>query len=445
MTDRTNSLNSLLAAQVPLALVLLMAGLGYYAGQPPRPVPAAASPESFSAERALAHSQILSRESHPAGSEALERDRDYILAQLKRCGVEAEIQRETIITGHALSYVENVLGRIPGTNNNGSFILTAHYDSVYSGPGAGDDGSGVITMLETARALMAGPRLQNDIVFAFTGDEERGMKGIRAFTRHPWAQNVGVVLGLEGRGYHGPSYMFETSPGNLWLIQQLCKAGVNPRANSLMYEVHRRTPNATDYGAIKNDGFPGYNVSFVGGLCYYHSANDKPGNLSPASIQHHGSYALGLARYFGDMPSEEFKKARQADSDAVYGNVFGSWLLCYPARFSRPIAWIAGAAFVAALALGFLRRRLKLREMAAGSLGLLGAVLAAGLVDGILLWMAYRAHGVYIIYRESLYTAGFAFAGLAAAAAIFLPLSRRFGVGSLWAGALVWLAVAIGV
>ena len=340
--------------------------------------------------------------------------------------------------------MENVLGRIPGTNNNGSFILTAHYDSVYSGPGAGDDGSGVITMLETARALMAGPRLQNDIVFAFTGDEERGMKGIRAFTRHPWAQNVGVVLGLEGRGYHGPSYMFETSPGNYWLIQQLCKAGVNPRANSLMYEVHRRTPNATDYGAIKNDGFPGYNVSFVGGLCYYHSANDKPGNLSPASIQHHGAYALGLARYFGNMPSAEFKKARQADSDAVYANVFGSWLVCYPARYSRPIAWIAGAAFVAAVALGFLRRRLKLRDMAAGALGLLGAALAAGLVTGGLLWLAYRAHGVYIIYRESLYIAGFAFVGLAAAAAVFLPLFRRFEVGSLWAGALVWLAAAVG-
>ncbi len=239
--------------------------------------------------------------------------------------------------------------RIPGTNHNGSFILTAHYDSVYSGPGAGDDGSGVITMLETARALMAGPRLQNDIIFAFTGDEERGSQSIRAFTRHPWAQNAGVVLGLEGRGCHGPSYMFETSPRNYWLIRQLCRAGVNPRANSLMYEVHRRTPNGTDYGAIKNDGFPGYNVSFVGGLCYYHSANDTPGHLSPASIQHHGSYALGLARYFGNMPAAEFKKARQADSDAVYANVVGSWLVCYPARYGRPIAWIAGAVFVAAV------------------------------------------------------------------------------------------------
>jgi hypothetical protein len=444
MTDRENSSSLSLAAQIPFALVVFTAVLGYYAGQPPRPVPATASPDWFSAERALAHSQILSREPHPAGSEALEHGRDYLLAYLKHCGLEAEIQRETVIQEHSLSYVENVLARIPGTNNKGSFVLTAHYDSVYSGPGAADDGSGVITMLETARALMAGPRLQNDVVFAFTGDEERGMRGIQAFKQHPWARNVGVVLGLEGRGYHGPSYMFETSPRNYWLIQHLHKAGVNPRANSLMYEVHRRTPNATDYGAIKNDGFPGYNVSFVGGLCYYHSANDNPSHLSAASIQHHGSYALGLARYFGNMPLAELKKARQADSDAVYANLFGSWLVYYPARYSRPIAWLAGAAYVAAVAIGFRRRRLTLEEMAAGALGLLGAALAAGLVTGGLVWLAYQAHGVYILYRESLYVGGLAFLALAAAAAVFLPLSRRFGVGSLWAGALVWLVVGVG-
>ena len=80
MTGRENSVLSSLTGQVPFALAVLIALLGYYAGQPPRPVPATASPELFSAERALAHSQILSRESHPAGSEALERDRDYILA-----------------------------------------------------------------------------------------------------------------------------------------------------------------------------------------------------------------------------------------------------------------------------------------------------------------------------------------------------------------------------
>jgi hypothetical protein len=193
------------------------------------------------------------------------------------------------------------------------------------------------------------------------------------------------------------------------------------RANSLMYEMHRRTPNTTDYQVIKNEGFPGYNVAFVGGLCYYHSANDSLRNLSAASIQHHGEYALGLARHFGNLPSEEFKKAREAESDGVYFNVFGSWLACYPARYSRPIAWTAGAAFVAVATLGFIRRRLKLRDVAVGALGILGAALTASLVTGGLVWLAYRLHGVYILYRESLYVSGLAFVGLATAAAVFLP------------------------
>ena len=168
--------------------MVFVAGLGYYTGQPPAPFPATAGPELFSAERALEHLPNIAREPHPAGSEALEQVRDYTLAQLRNCGVEAEIQRATVIEGHSISCVENVLGRIPGTNNNGAFVVTAHYDSVYSGPGAADDGAGVITMLETARALRAGPRLANDVIFAFTGDEERGRKGIRAFTRHPWGK-----------------------------------------------------------------------------------------------------------------------------------------------------------------------------------------------------------------------------------------------------------------
>lgn len=67
-----------------------------------------------------------------------------------------------------------MIARIPGTDNQNPFVLTAHYDSGAWGPGAADDGCGVVVMLETARALMASERLQNDIVFIFTSDEERG-------------------------------------------------------------------------------------------------------------------------------------------------------------------------------------------------------------------------------------------------------------------------------
>ena len=102
---------------------------------------------------------------------------------------------------------ENVVARLEGTNDGGkAFLLMAHYDSVSTAPGASDDGAGVASMLETLRALKAGPPLKNDVIFLFTDGEERGLLGARAFVdSHPWAEDVGVVLNLEARGNTGPA------------------------------------------------------------------------------------------------------------------------------------------------------------------------------------------------------------------------------------------------
>ena len=91
MTEGENYYSLLSAAQILFALVLLVLGLGYYAGQPPTCVPATAASELFSAERALGHSPDFALEPHPAGTEALEHVRDYLLAQLNHCGVQAQI------------------------------------------------------------------------------------------------------------------------------------------------------------------------------------------------------------------------------------------------------------------------------------------------------------------------------------------------------------------
>ena len=60
--------------------------------------------------------------------------------------------------------------------------MDAHYDSMPMTPGAADCGSCVATLLETARALLAGPPLQNDVILVFTDDEELDpMAGADAF------------------------------------------------------------------------------------------------------------------------------------------------------------------------------------------------------------------------------------------------------------------------
>src|ERR1043166_117680 len=165
-------------------LPCLIALLGLLLAQLPRPVPTTAPATEFSAERAIEHSRRLAVEPRPAGSAALERARDYLVEQLKGFGWEVEVQETTVAGGHSASTVQNVLARLPGKANTRSFALVSHYDTVTTGPGAADDGAGVVNLLETARLLKARPALRNDIILVFTGDEECGMCGARAFAEH---------------------------------------------------------------------------------------------------------------------------------------------------------------------------------------------------------------------------------------------------------------------
>jgi len=109
-------------------------------------------------------------------------------------------------------------------------MLVAHYDTVSRSPGAADDGAAVAALLETLRALNAGPPLRNDLIVLITDGEEPGMLGARAFVaEHPWLRDVGVVCNFEARGTRGPSIMFETSSDNGRLIREFAR---QPRTSS---------------------------------------------------------------------------------------------------------------------------------------------------------------------------------------------------------------------
>src|SRR3989442_15836465 len=81
-----------------LGLPCVIALLGLYLAQPPRPAPPTA--QQFSAERAIEHSRRFAVEPRPAGSAALERARDYLVAQPQALGWGAELQETTIPEAH---------------------------------------------------------------------------------------------------------------------------------------------------------------------------------------------------------------------------------------------------------------------------------------------------------------------------------------------------------
>ena len=78
-------------------------------------------------------------------------------------------------------FSSNVIATIPGVDRGRAMILGAHADSANT-PGAMDNGSGTVTLLEVARVLDAA-RVQPpvDLVLAWFGSHERGLYGSTNF------------------------------------------------------------------------------------------------------------------------------------------------------------------------------------------------------------------------------------------------------------------------
>ena len=269
-----------ISAEARLALltfgfIALVSFLSLYRQRPPAVVPASASPEQFSAERAMTYLKVIAQRPHPVGSAEHKATRDYLLNELSRTGLTPAVQKTVVLrptagTPFHVGTVENVMVRLEGTNSSKAVVLIGHYDSVPTSPGASDDGAAVAAMLETVRALRAGERLKNDVIFLFTDAEEVGLMGARAFiNEHPWAKDIGVVLNFEARGSEGPALMFETSDGNGWLIRELARAGAPIRTNSILYEAYRRLPNETDMTMFKRAGYPGLNFAYIDGAARF--------------------------------------------------------------------------------------------------------------------------------------------------------------------------------
>lgn len=356
------SLSPALLRRGLLAWTAALTALVVMAGRPPQVVPATAPASVFSAERAKAWVQRFAVEPHPVGSPAHIRARELLVEELRRLGVEPELQSSVGVGQLRLSRsvlaapVVNVLARLPGTASGASsaarrsLLLLAHYDSVPTGPGASDDAAGVAALLEVLRALKAGPPLQNDVLFLFSDAEEAGLLGAFAFVdEHPWAREVGAVVNLEARGTSGPSFLFQTSGNERWLLEQFAQSAPHPVTSSLAATVYSVLPNDTDLTVFRRAGIPGLNFAFIEGASFYHSMLDDPEHLDLRSLQHHGGHALALARQLGNADLSQAKGDAEAPGRdaAVFFDVLGRHVFIY-----SPAAAKGLAAFCCALLIG---------------------------------------------------------------------------------------------
>ncbi|MCC6901877.1 MAG: M28 family peptidase [Polyangiaceae bacterium] len=287
-----------------LAALVLCWGLVSWRLSPPAAKPSSAPAAEFSAERGYeALRRVLPTSApHPTGSAEQRRVRARIEAELARLGWSVRVQRAPACSRFGTcAVIENVIADRSGATGP-RVLLAAHYDSVPAGPGGSDDGIGVATLLEIARALPHG-QTRLPVMLLLTDGEEAGLLGAEAFVRDELGrQAIAAVINVEARGTTGPSLLFETSGPNDWLVRAFAAQSPHPIASSLFPAVYQRLPNDTDLSVFRRAGVPGVNFANIGGVGHYHTPFDDLDRVSLRTMQHHGDATLGLARALGTPP-----------------------------------------------------------------------------------------------------------------------------------------------
>jgi glutaminyl-peptide cyclotransferase len=155
-----------LVIAIPAAVVIY----GY--GQRGAAVPPRTSP--FNEQRAAADLKTLvDFGPRPAGSEAIEKARAYIVAELQKAGLKPQLDSFDARTPRGFRKMVNIRATRAGSKPT-IIALTGHYDTkLFDFPfvGASDGGSSAAWLLEMARAT-ANLKLENTLEFMFFDGEE---------------------------------------------------------------------------------------------------------------------------------------------------------------------------------------------------------------------------------------------------------------------------------
>jgi hypothetical protein len=438
-------------------LLLALAWISFKSLLPSKVTPSSAPLTEFSTERAMAQLKVIANKPHYVGSEAHEDVREYIMEEMRKMGLEPQVQEGFVQSqwrGYSnLVKVKNIVARYPGTDTSKALLLMSHYDSAphSKSHGASDAGSGVVAVLESFRAYIAsGVPPKNDIILLFTDSEELGLDGASFFVKeHPWAKDVGVALNFEARGSSGPSNMIvETNGGNQHLIEEFNKASPEyPVATSLMYSIYKLLPNDTDSTVLREDGdIDGFFFAFIDDHFNYHTVNDTWQNLNPETLEHQGSYLMPLIKHFSQIDLSKIK----SENDHVYFDMAIFKFVYYPFAWVWPMAIIATIGLLALLVLGFRKKRLNGKEVGKGFIAFILSIVGALIILQVFGWLwpvLYPQYGDMLpvfIYNGHWYTAAFVVLGLAFSFGMYSHFTKTEHAASAMVAPLsIWVVINI--
>lgn len=432
---------ALLGVLVVAGLVALVPGSG-------EPLGTDAPADVFSAARAGEHIDAIATAPRPLGSTAHTAARDHLVGVLDELGWTTRVDsgvgwmaRPEEATQRG-ARVQNITATLDGTDPTGTVMLVAHYDTVRGSPGAGDDGIGVGTVLEAARAIDAGPPPRNDVVVLLTDGEENGLLGAHRFvgTQSVRAGPV-VVLNHEARGNAGTPTTFRITSPNGVLIDNLAGAP-GAHADSLTELIFEALPNDTDFRRFAESGHHALDTAISAGSAYYHSPLDTPDRLSRTSLQHMGETSLATARA---LAASDLTAVDDGGAQVV---TTAPWGLLHMPRWAEIVGSVVLGGVVAAL----VALRVRRGETSAWQVGtavavsLLAAALAAG-AAWLPWWVAQILDpGMAAPVADEPYRPGvFQFTAVVAALGVLVVIRSWWGrgrpVAALTCGAFVLVAI----
>ena len=183
----------------------------------------------------------------------------------------------------------NVLAKKVGTKYPNQYvIICGHYDDMPSGttaPGADDNASGVVCVLEAAR-LLKNVNLPYTIVFAAWDEEERGLYGSKAYadTAYAHGDSIIAVLNYDMIAYDGNNdgqLDVNTNTASSPLANEYAQI-VSLYQPTLVPQVTTSLNGGSDHQSFQNRGYKAIlaiedNSDFTP---YYHTVNDTYSTLN---------------------------------------------------------------------------------------------------------------------------------------------------------------------
>ncbi|MEU8519836.1 M28 family metallopeptidase, partial [Streptomyces sp. NPDC048577] len=229
---------------------------------------------------------------------------DFVKAKLDAAGYTTTVQQFT--SSGSTGY--NLIADWPGGDPNQVLMSGAHLDSVTSGPGINDNGSGSAAVLETALAVSrAGLQPTKHLRFGWWGAEELGLVGSKYYVSQLSSSERSKFSGymnFDMIGSPNPGYfVYDDDP----TIEQTFKsyfAGLG-----VPTEIETEGDGRSDHASFKNVGIP------VGGL-FTGASRVK----SSAQVQKWGGTATSFDRCYHsscDTTSNINDTALDRNSDAI--------------------------------------------------------------------------------------------------------------------------------